>query len=172
MLLYMTNYWVLSNKFSITNTYLLKLYIARANCKVTCSARVKLKNLHPSHGLMVWCFTTNSLKYIYKNEREKNVISKSYIFFPVGQPPPGPPLDRTCNPSLLSIFQQTLVPTLAPLEIENQTTVVIIGTKEPILSSPYLQWWDAQSIVGLAIFILCILYSRYDWSARQTLAQL
>uniref|UniRef100_A0A674BN77 Serine incorporator 3-like n=1 Tax=Salmo trutta TaxID=8032 RepID=A0A674BN77_SALTR len=67
--------------------------------------------------------------------------------------------DRTCNPSLLSIFQQTLVPTLAPLEIENQTTVVIIGTKEPILSSPYLQWWDAQSIVGLAIFILCILYS-------------
>uniref|UniRef100_A0A8C7KGH7 Serine incorporator 3 n=1 Tax=Oncorhynchus kisutch TaxID=8019 RepID=A0A8C7KGH7_ONCKI len=45
--------------------------------------------------------------------------------------------DRTCNPSLLSIFQQTL----------------------PILSSPYLQWWDTQSIVGLAIFILCILYS-------------
>uniref|UniRef100_A0AAZ3PTX7 Serine incorporator 1 n=1 Tax=Oncorhynchus tshawytscha TaxID=74940 RepID=A0AAZ3PTX7_ONCTS len=40
--------------------------------------------------------------------------------------------DRTCNPSLLSIFQQTLVPTL---------------------------WWDTQSIVGLAIFILCILYS-------------
>uniref|UniRef100_A0A8C7CNR7 Serine incorporator 1-like n=1 Tax=Oncorhynchus kisutch TaxID=8019 RepID=A0A8C7CNR7_ONCKI len=49
--------------------------------------------------------------------------------------------DRTCNPSLLSIFQQTLVPTLAPLEIKNQT------------------WWDAQSIVGLAIFVLCILYS-------------
>ncbi|XP_029540233.1 serine incorporator 3-like [Oncorhynchus nerka] len=67
--------------------------------------------------------------------------------------------DRTCNPSLLSIFQQTLVPTLAPLEIENQTTVVIIGTEEPILSSPCLQWWDTQSIVGLAIFILCILYS-------------
>uniref|UniRef100_A0A4W5KDG6 Uncharacterized protein n=1 Tax=Hucho hucho TaxID=62062 RepID=A0A4W5KDG6_9TELE len=67
--------------------------------------------------------------------------------------------DRICNPSLLSIFQQTLVPTLAPLEIENQTTVVIIGTEEPILSSPYLQWWDAQSIMGLAIFILCILYS-------------
>uniref|UniRef100_A0A8C8K0Q0 Serine incorporator 1 n=1 Tax=Oncorhynchus tshawytscha TaxID=74940 RepID=A0A8C8K0Q0_ONCTS len=50
--------------------------------------------------------------------------------------------DRTCNPSLLSIFQQTLVPTLAPLEIKNQTA-----------------WWDAQSIVGLAIFVLCILYS-------------
>jgi hypothetical protein len=54
------------------------------------------------------------------------------------------------------------VPTLAPLEIKNQTAVVIIGTEEPILSSPYLQWWDAQSIVGLAIFVLCILYSRYD----------
>lgn len=26
-------------------------------------------------------------------------------------------------------------------------------------SAPYLQWWDAQSIVGLAIFVLCILYS-------------
>lgn len=29
-------------------------------------------------------------------------------------------------------------------------------------SAPYLQWWDAQSIVGLAIFVLCILYSRYS----------
>ncbi|XP_067096713.1 serine incorporator 3 [Osmerus mordax] len=67
--------------------------------------------------------------------------------------------DRACNPSLLSIFQQIAVPTLAPLEIENQTAVVIIGTEVPTPSSPYLQWWDAQSIVGLAIFILCILYS-------------
>uniref|UniRef100_A0A6Q2ZLB2 Uncharacterized protein n=1 Tax=Esox lucius TaxID=8010 RepID=A0A6Q2ZLB2_ESOLU len=67
--------------------------------------------------------------------------------------------DRTCNPSLLSIFQQTLVPTPAPLEIENQTAVLIIGTEEPSQSSPYLQWWDAQSIVGLGIFIACILYS-------------
>ncbi|XP_035517880.1 serine incorporator 1 [Morone saxatilis] len=67
--------------------------------------------------------------------------------------------DRECNPSLLSIFQQIAVPTLAPLEMENQTAVVIIGTEEPVLTSPYLQWWDAQSIVGLAIFVLCILYS-------------
>uniref|UniRef100_A0A8C9ZQS3 Serine incorporator 1-like n=1 Tax=Sander lucioperca TaxID=283035 RepID=A0A8C9ZQS3_SANLU len=49
--------------------------------------------------------------------------------------------DEECNPSLLSIFQQIAAPTLAPLEVENQT------------------WWDAQSIVGLAIFVLCILYS-------------
>lgn len=70
------------------------------------------------------------------------------------------PSDQVCNPSLLSIFQKIAVPTLAPLEIENQTTVVIIGTEEPVLTSPYLQWWDPQSIVGLVIFVLCILYSR------------
>ncbi|XP_034389005.1 serine incorporator 1 [Cyclopterus lumpus] len=67
--------------------------------------------------------------------------------------------DRTCNPSLLSIFQQIAAPSPEPLEIENQTAVVIIGTEEPVLTSPYLQWWDGQSIVGLAIFVLCILYS-------------
>uniref|UniRef100_A0A671PSX0 Serine incorporator 1-like n=1 Tax=Sinocyclocheilus anshuiensis TaxID=1608454 RepID=A0A671PSX0_9TELE len=42
--------------------------------------------------------------------------------------------DRTCNPSLINI-------------------------EETVPSGPYLQWWDAQSIVGLAIFVLCILYS-------------
>ncbi|XP_061640998.1 serine incorporator 3 isoform X3 [Phyllopteryx taeniolatus] len=67
--------------------------------------------------------------------------------------------DRTCNPSLLSIFHQIAAPTFAPLEIENQTAVVILGTEEPIPTSPYLQWWDAQTIVGLAIFVLCIIYS-------------
>ncbi|XP_035488524.1 serine incorporator 1 isoform X1 [Scophthalmus maximus] len=67
--------------------------------------------------------------------------------------------DRACNPSLLSIFHQITAPTLAPLEMDNQTAVVIIGTEEPVLTSPYLQWWDAQSIVGLVIFVLCILYS-------------
>lgn len=68
--------------------------------------------------------------------------------------------DRTCNPSLLSIFQHIAAPTLAPQEMENQTTVVIIETEHPILTSPYLEWWDAQNIVGLTIFVLCILYSR------------
>ncbi|XP_060897781.1 serine incorporator 1 [Labrus mixtus] len=67
--------------------------------------------------------------------------------------------DRECNPNLLSIFQQIAAPTPPPLEIENQTWVLIIGTEEPVLSAPYLQWWDAQSIVGLAIFVLCIIYS-------------
>lgn len=68
--------------------------------------------------------------------------------------------DRECNPNLLSIFQQIAAPTPAPLDTENQTSVVILGTEEPVLNSPYLQWWDAQSIVGLALFVLCILYSR------------
>ncbi|XP_034725935.1 serine incorporator 1 [Etheostoma cragini] len=67
--------------------------------------------------------------------------------------------DEECNPSLLSIFHQIAAPTLATLEVENQTSVVIIDPEEPVLTDPYLQWWDAQSIVGLAIFVLCILYS-------------
>ncbi|XP_037534993.1 serine incorporator 1-like [Nematolebias whitei] len=67
--------------------------------------------------------------------------------------------NQECNPSLLSIFQQIAYLTLPPVELENQTAVVIIGTEEPNLSSPYLQWWDAQSIAGLILFVLCILYS-------------
>uniref|UniRef100_A0A8C7ZVE4 Serine incorporator 3 n=1 Tax=Oryzias sinensis TaxID=183150 RepID=A0A8C7ZVE4_9TELE len=67
--------------------------------------------------------------------------------------------DRECNPSLLSIFQQIASPTPPPLEIENQTAVMILLTEEPVSTSPYLQWWDGQSIVGLIIFVLCILYS-------------
>ncbi|XP_051528274.1 serine incorporator 1 isoform X1 [Myxocyprinus asiaticus] len=67
--------------------------------------------------------------------------------------------DRTCNPNLLSIFQQITYSTDAPVEIENQTALIIIDVEETISSAPYLQWWDAQSIVGLAIFVLCILYS-------------
>uniref|UniRef100_A0A673KSU7 Serine incorporator 1-like n=1 Tax=Sinocyclocheilus rhinocerous TaxID=307959 RepID=A0A673KSU7_9TELE len=67
--------------------------------------------------------------------------------------------DRTCNPSLISIFQQITSPTVAPLEMENQTAVIIVDIEETVPSAPHLQWWDAQSIVGLAIFVLCILYS-------------
>nr|XP_003199457.1 serine incorporator 1-like [Danio rerio] len=67
--------------------------------------------------------------------------------------------DRTCNPSLLSIIQQITSTTVAPLEIENQTAVIIIDLEETVPTAPYLRWWDAQSIVGLAIFVLCILYS-------------
>ncbi|XP_059810794.1 serine incorporator 1-like [Hypanus sabinus] len=50
--------------------------------------------------------------------------------------------DRNCNPSLLSIVHQTTSnSTVAPP------------------SSHVVQWWDAQSIVGLVIFLSCVLYS-------------
>ncbi|RXM35552.1 Serine incorporator 1 [Acipenser ruthenus] len=63
--------------------------------------------------------------------------------------------DRSCNPSLLSIIEQIAAPTVVPAN----RTVVITGDETP---APHqsLQWWDAQSIVGLVIFILCILFSR------------
>ncbi|XP_012686884.1 serine incorporator 2 [Clupea harengus] len=48
--------------------------------------------------------------------------------------------NRKCNPSLLSLVSSTTAasPTVAPGEI---------------------QWWDAQSIVGLVIFLFCTLYA-------------
>ncbi|KAM9758229.1 serine incorporator 1 [Menidia menidia] len=67
--------------------------------------------------------------------------------------------DQNCNPSLVILIQQITSPTTPPMDIENQTSVVIIGTEEPILTSPYLRWWDAQTILGLIFFVLCILYS-------------
>nr|XP_015220060.1 PREDICTED: serine incorporator 3 [Lepisosteus oculatus] len=60
--------------------------------------------------------------------------------------------DRKCNPSIL---EKITASTLAPL---NQTQV--IPTEVVVEPNPSLQRWDTQSIVGLAIFILCILYSR------------
>ncbi|XP_069035460.1 serine incorporator 3 isoform X3 [Lepisosteus oculatus] len=59
--------------------------------------------------------------------------------------------DRKCNPSIL---EKITASTLAPL---NQTQV--IPTEVVVEPNPSLQRWDTQSIVGLAIFILCILYS-------------
>ncbi|KAG7245264.1 hypothetical protein INR49_023873 [Caranx melampygus] len=49
--------------------------------------------------------------------------------------------NRQCNPSLLSLVQQTSSPTPPP------------GP------APTTQWWDAQSIVGLVIFLFCTLYA-------------
>ncbi|TWW62597.1 Serine incorporator 3 [Takifugu flavidus] len=80
--------------------------------------------------------------------------------------------DRVCNPSLLSIYQQIAGPTLHPLQVENQTTVEIIDMEEPVLTSPYLQWWDAETIVGLAIFLVCILYSSIRTSSTSQVKKL
>uniref|UniRef100_A0AAX7SXL4 Serine incorporator 3 n=1 Tax=Astatotilapia calliptera TaxID=8154 RepID=A0AAX7SXL4_ASTCA len=85
--------------------------------------------------------------------------------------------DRECNPSLLSIFQQIAAPTPGPTETENQTATMamittITGTEKPAFTSPYLQWWDAQSVVGLIIFILCILYSSIRSSSNSQVNKL
>ncbi|XP_076158338.1 serine incorporator 2 [Alosa pseudoharengus] len=48
--------------------------------------------------------------------------------------------NRNCNPSLLSIVSNT-------------------DTPSPTVPPGQVQWWDAQSIVGLVIFILCTLYA-------------
>lgn len=49
--------------------------------------------------------------------------------------------DKKCNPSLLSLVQSGAA-TPAPTP------------------APSVQWWDAQSIVGLIIFLFCTLYAR------------
>ncbi|MEE6514296.1 hypothetical protein FKM82_022313 [Ascaphus truei] len=60
--------------------------------------------------------------------------------------------DRSCNPSLLDIISPVSAPTASP---ENATS--LLPTPSPL---KYLQWWDAQSIVGIILFVLCLLYSR------------
>ncbi|KAM9340161.1 serine incorporator 2 [Symphorus nematophorus] len=53
--------------------------------------------------------------------------------------------NRQCNPSLLSLVQPT--PTQAP------------GPAPPTPAPGNVQWWDAQGIVGLTIFLFCTLYA-------------
>ncbi|XP_041811707.1 serine incorporator 2 [Chelmon rostratus] len=54
--------------------------------------------------------------------------------------------NRQCNPSLLSLVQPSS-PTPAP------------GPAPPTPASANVQWWDAQGIVGLIIFLFCTLYA-------------
>ncbi|XP_069808654.1 serine incorporator 3 [Dendropsophus ebraccatus] len=61
--------------------------------------------------------------------------------------------DRTCNPSLISLLNKITSPTLSPL---NASALPQLTTPEPPKS---LQWWDTQSIIGLILFVLCLLYS-------------
>lgn len=53
--------------------------------------------------------------------------------------------DKNCNPSLLSLVQSGAT-TPAPV------------SPTP---APSVQWWDAQGILGLVIFLFCTLYARY-----------
>lgn len=52
-------------------------------------------------------------------------------------------LDRKCNPSLLSLVANV-----------NTTQSSTDSSSGPV------QWWDAQGIVGLIIFLFCTLYAR------------
>lgn len=61
--------------------------------------------------------------------------------------------DRICNPSLISLLNKITSPTLSP---GNASTLPQLSTPEPPKS---LQWWDTQNIIGLVMFVLCLLYS-------------
>ncbi|XP_068189710.1 serine incorporator 2 isoform X2 [Antennarius striatus] len=51
--------------------------------------------------------------------------------------------NRNCNPSLLSLVQSNGPTPTAPSPTQ----------------APHVQWWDAQGIVGLIIFLFCTLYA-------------
>ncbi|KYO42152.1 hypothetical protein Y1Q_0002782 [Alligator mississippiensis] len=72
--------------------------------------------------------------------------------------------DRSCNPSLLNIITQITTSTIAPAN-----TTIVPATPAPPKS---LQWWDAQSIVGLTIFVLCLLYSSIRSSSNSQVSKL
>ncbi|EMP28719.1 Serine incorporator 3 [Chelonia mydas] len=72
--------------------------------------------------------------------------------------------DRSCNPSLLNIITQITAPTITPAN-----ATVVPATQAPPKS---LQWWDAQSIVGLGIFVLCLLYSSIRSSSNSQVNKL
>ncbi|XP_030067078.1 serine incorporator 3 [Microcaecilia unicolor] len=73
--------------------------------------------------------------------------------------------ERTCNPSLLTLISQIVAPTVAPA---NQTQPVTVMPAAP----KSMQWWDAQSIVGLIIFVLCLLYSSIRSSSNSQVNKL
>ncbi|NXX18047.1 SERC3 protein, partial [Podargus strigoides] len=72
--------------------------------------------------------------------------------------------ERTCNPSLLNIITQITTSTVVPIN-----TTAIPATPAPPKS---LQWWDAQSVVGLIIFVLCLLYSSIRSSSNSQVNKL
>ncbi|XP_054836164.1 serine incorporator 3 [Eublepharis macularius] len=73
--------------------------------------------------------------------------------------------DRSCNPSLLNLISQIATPTAGPAN----ATAIPSPASAPQKS---LQWWDAQSIVGLVIFVLCLLYSSIRSSSNSQVNKL
>ncbi|ELW66770.1 serine incorporator 3 [Tupaia chinensis] len=60
--------------------------------------------------------------------------------------------DRSCNPSLLSIISQITAPTVAP---GNSTAVA--PTSPPVSKTGH--FLDSESVIGLMVFVFCLLYS-------------
>uniref|UniRef100_A0A3Q3WMJ5 Uncharacterized protein n=1 Tax=Mola mola TaxID=94237 RepID=A0A3Q3WMJ5_MOLML len=86
----------------------------------------KVQEAQPSSGLLQASFITLYTMYVTWSAMTNNP-------------------NRKCNPSLLSLVQQSS-PTPPP------------GPATPT-PAPNVQWWDAQSIVGLIIFLFCTLYA-------------
>ncbi|XP_028316779.1 serine incorporator 1-like [Gouania willdenowi] len=57
--------------------------------------------------------------------------------------------NRQCNPSLLNLVQQITNPGATPAP----------GPAPPTPAPGNVQWWNAQSIVGLILFLFCTLYA-------------
>ncbi|XP_053575687.1 serine incorporator 3 [Bombina bombina] len=72
--------------------------------------------------------------------------------------------DRTCNPSLMAIISKITSPTITPANVST-----VLDTPPPPKS---LQWWDAQSIIGLILFVLCLLYSSIRTSTNSQMSKL
>ncbi|KAM4623107.1 serine incorporator 3 [Discoglossus pictus] len=72
--------------------------------------------------------------------------------------------DRSCNPSLMGLISQITSPTITPANVTN-----LLATPAPPKA---LQWWDPQNIIGLIIFVLCLLYSSIRTSTNSQLNKL
>ncbi|XP_078723001.1 serine incorporator 1-like [Lampetra fluviatilis] len=73
--------------------------------------------------------------------------------------------ERTCNPSLMS-----LMTTISGGAGGHVNTTTPAPTTSAVPASP--QWWDAQSIVGLVVYLLCVLYSSIRTSSHSQVGRL
>ncbi|XP_069739822.1 serine incorporator 1-like isoform X1 [Narcine bancroftii] len=60
--------------------------------------------------------------------------------------------DGECNPNFMGIIKKLVIPI-------NRTDSLHVATPPSAGPPTTVQWWDAQNIVGLILFILCLLYS-------------
>nr|XP_009857527.1 serine incorporator 1-like isoform X1 [Ciona intestinalis] len=70
--------------------------------------------------------------------------------------------DKTCNPGLLTIAQK----------ISGGIPISINGSVATTPTPPTAQWWDAQSIIGLFVFFVCVLYSSIRSSTQDNVGRL